>query len=460
MARGGNSGSIDVTQGVIWRQLLSLCVPIFFASFFQQSYALINTFIVGQFGGKLALGGIQATMSLSELAVGFSVGLGAGCAVITGQFFGSHDDERLSRSIHTAMTIALVMGLGISILGVIFIPQVLVLMETPQDLMWEAVSYSRCYFGAMVFGLLLNMGTALLRAVGDTRAPALIIASGCVINVALDLVLVAGMGLEALGCGIATAATLCINCCCVVWRLMRAKGAWRLDLRKLGIDRRIARSMISCGLPLAVQASVYSVSNIIMQSTVNTFGVDAVTGWGLSGRLDAIVWMVTEALGVAITTFSAQNFGARNYARMRQGYHTSLVITVCLVGSMSAFLVVFVEPLARFFIQDAAVTAYTARMVHFIAPFYLFYSIVDNTSGVIRGSGESFRPMLLTILGTCVFRVIWLLVVVPLHHTVETMLLVYPVTWILTAALFVAYHHFGHWLTHAERRAERLDVSL
>lgn len=460
MTRGGNSGSIDVTQGVIWRQLLSLCVPIFFASFFQQSYALINTFIVGQFGGKLALGGIQATMSLSELAVGFSVGLGAGCAVITGQFFGSHDDERLSRSIHTAMTIALVMGLGISILGVIFIPQVLVLMETPRDLMWEAVSYSRCYFGAMVFGLLLNMGTALLRAVGDTRAPALIIASGCVINVALDLVLVAGMGLEALGCGIATAATLCINCCCVVWRLMRAKGAWRLDLRKLGIDRRIARSMISCGLPLAVQASVYSVSNIIMQSTVNTFGVDAVTGWGLSGRLDAIVWMVTEALGVAITTFSAQNFGARNYERMRQGYHTSLVITVCLVGSMSAFLVVFVEPLARLFIQDAAVTAYTARMVHFIAPFYLFYSIVDNTSGVIRGSGESFRPMLLTILGTCVFRVIWLLVVVPLHHTVETMLLVYPVTWILTAALFVAYHHFGHWLTHAERRAERLDVSL
>ena len=460
MARGGNSGSIDVTQGVIWRQLLSLCVPIFFASFFQQSYALINTFIVGQFGGKLALGGIQATMSLSELAVGFSVGLGAGCAVITGQFFGSHDDERLSRSIHTAMTIALVMGLAISILGVIFIPQVLVLMETPQDLMWEAVSYSRCYFGAMVFGLLLNMGTALLRAVGDTRAPALIIASGCVINVVLDLVLVAGMGLEALGCGIATAATLCINCCCVVWRLMRAKGAWRLDLRRLGIDRRIARSMISCGLPLAVQASVYSVSNIIMQSTVNTFGVDAVTGWGLSGRLDAIVWMVTEALGVAITTFSAQNFGARNYERMRQGYHTSLVITVCLVGSMSAFLVVFVEPLARLFIQDAAVTAYTARMVHFIAPFYLFYSIVDNTSGVIRGSGESFRPMLLTILGTCVFRVIWLLVVVPLYHTVETMLLVYPVTWILTAALFVAYHHFGHWLTHAERRAERLDVSL
>lgn len=460
MAQGNTTGSIDVTQGVIWRQLLALCVPIFFASFFQQSYALINTFIVGQFGGKLALGGIQATMSLTELAVGFSVGLGAGCAVITGQFFGSRDDERLSRSIHTAMCIAIILGLVVSVLGVAFIPQVLAFMETPSELMWEAVSYSRCYFGSMVFALVLNMGTALLRAVGDTRAPALIIASGCVINVVLDLVFVAGMGLEALGCGIATALTMFVNCCCVVWRLMRARGAWRFVPSKLGIDRRICKSMVACGLPLAIQASVYSVSNIIMQSTVNTFGVDAVTGWGLSGRLDAIVWMVTEALGVAITTFAAQNFGARNYDRMRQGYHTSLLITVLLVGSMSAFLVVFVEPLARFFIDDAAVTAYTAKMVHFIAPFYLFYSIVDNTSGAIRGSGESFRPMLLTILGTCVFRVVWLLAVVPLHHTVETMLLVYPVTWILTAALFVAYHHFGHWLAHAEERAQHLEVSI
>lgn len=460
MGKRGSSGSIDVTRGVIWRQLLALCVPIFFASFFQQSHALINAFIVGQFGGKLALGGIQATMSLSELAVGFSVGMGAGCAVITGQFFGSHDDERLSRSIHTAIAIALALGLVISIGGVAFMPQILAFMETPQELMWEAVAYSRCYFGAMVFALLLNMGTALLRAVGDTRAPAIIIASGCVINVLLDLVLVAGLGLEALGCGIATATTIFINCCCVLRRLMRAEGAWRLDPRKIAIDSRICRSMLSCGLPLAIQASVYSVSNIIMQSTVNTFGVDVVTGWGLSGRLDAIVWMVTEALGVSITTFSAQNFGARNYERMRKGYHTSLLITVFLVGSLSLFLVLFVEPLAGIFIDDSAVTGYTAKMVHFIAPFYFFYSIVDNTSGAIRGSGESFRPMLLTIVGTCVFRVIWLLVVVPMHHTIETMLLVYPVTWILTAGLFVAYHHWGRWLAHAEERAGRLEVQL
>lgn len=460
MEKRGKNESVDVTEGVIWKQLLILCVPIFFASFFQQTHALVNTFIVGQFGGKVALGGIQATMSLTELAVGFSVGLGAGCAVITGQFFGQKDNERLSRSVHTAMTIALVFGIILSVLGAMFIPSVLSLMGTPRELMWEAVMYSRCYFGAMVFALILNMGTALLRSVGDTRAPAIIIASGCVLNVILDLIFVAGFKMEALGCGIATATTIAINATMVTVRLMRAKGAWRLDIHKLGIDLVICKSMISCGLPLGIQSSVYSLSNIIVQSTVNSFGADAVTGWGLSGRLDAIVWMVTEALGVAITTFSAQNFGARNYERMRKGYHTSLVITVTLVGSMALFLVAFVDPLARFFINDDAVVGYTSTMIHFIAPFYLFYSIVDNTSGVIRGSGESFRPMLLTIVGTCVFRVVWLLLVVPMHHTIETMLLVYPVTWILTASLFVAYHHFGHWLTHAEDRREKLELSI
>ena len=162
------STAIDVTQGVIWQQLLSLCVPIFFSSFFQQAYTLIGTYIVGQFGGKLALGGIQATMVLTELCIGFCVGVGAGCAVITGQFFGQHDDERLSRSIHTAMTLALVGGIVVSILGIVLVEPMLVLMNTPHELLAEGVAYARCYFAAMFAALLLNMGTALLRAVGDT----------------------------------------------------------------------------------------------------------------------------------------------------------------------------------------------------------------------------------------------------------------------------------------------------
>ena len=347
------STAIDVTHGVIWQQLLSLCVPIFFSSFFQQAYTLIGTYIVGQFGGKLALGGIQATMVLTELCIGFCVGVGAGCAVITGQFFGQHDDERLSRSVHTAMTLALVGGIVISILGMVFVEPMLVLMNTPHELLAEGVAYARCYFAAMFAALLLNMGTALLRAVGDTRGPAVIIASGCFVNVALDILFVAVLHLEALGCGIAVALTICTNATMIVIRMMRAPGAWRLSLSKLGIDRGICKSMLSCGLPLGVQSAAYSISNVLIQVSVNSFGADVTTAWGLSGRLDGIIWMVTEALGVSITTFSAQNFGARNYDRMRKGYHTSLVLVyahwwpVCRAAGVLGSVVAFVHRRCR-----------------------------------------------------------------------------------------------------------------
>ena len=444
MAR--KSTAIDVTQGVIWQQLLSLCVPIFFSSFFQQAYTLIGTYIVGQFGGKLALGGIQATMVLTELCIGFCVGVGAGCAVITGQFFGQHDDERLSRSVHTAMSLALVGGIVVSILGMVFVEPMLVLMNTPHELLAEGVAYARCYFAAMVAALLLNMGTALLRAVGDTRGPAMIIASGCFVNVVLDIIFVAVLHMEALGCGIAVALTICSNATMIVIRMMRAPGAWRLSLSKLGIDRGICKSMISCGLPLGFQSAAYSISNVLIQVSVNSFGADVTTAWGLSGRLDGIIWMVTEALGVSITTFSAQNYGARNYERMRKGYHTSLVLSFVLIGGLSAVLMVFSGPLSRLFIDDAAISGHTTTIIHFIAPFYAIFSIIENASGSIRGAGVSLQPMMLTIFGTVVLRVIWLFAIMPLDPSLEHLLLVYPVTWVITATMFTLYHHSGNWL--------------
>lgn len=456
MARKRSSkgtASIDVTHGVIWRQLLTLCVPIFFSSFFQQAYTLIGTYIVGQFGGKLALGGIQASLALTELCVGFSVGLGAGCAVITGQYFGQGDDGRLSVSVHTAMTLALVGGVVISVAGVLLAQPLLMAMNTPATLLAEGVAYTRCYFAAMFAALILNMGTALLRAVGDTRGPALIIAAGCGINVCLDLVFVAVLHLEALGCGIATALTICINATMVTLRLMRAKGAWRLDPRRLAIDAPMAKRMVSCGLPLAVQSAAYSVSNIVIQVAVNAFGADITTAWGLSGRLDGIIWMVTEALGVAMTTFSAQNFGARNYDRMRRGYHTSLVLSFAAIGALSGLLLVFSGPLSRLFVDDAEISGYTTLIIHFIAPFYAIYSIIENASGSIRGAGVSFQPMVLTLLGTCVLRIAWVFVAMPISDTLETLLLVYPVTWSVTAVLFIWYHHSGNWLGRAEAKA-------
>ncbi len=353
MARRRWSGSLDVTEGRIDRQLLLLCVPVFFSSFFQEAYSLVNTFVVGQFAGKAALGGIQATAPLVDLAVGFSVGMGTGFAVVCSQYFGARDDERLRASVHTAMTIALVGGLAVSVLGSLLAGPILTLMGTPTDLMGESLDFVRLYFGAMVFSIVYNTGSAVQRSVGDTRSPSIIVASTCVVNIVLDLVFVAGLHMEALGAGLATALSLVWGCVVTLVRLTHVGGPWRLDVRRLGIDPGICRVMLRTGLPLGLQSSCYSVSNIITQSTINSFGSTVVTAFGLCGRIDAIVWMVSEALGVAVTTFSAQNFGARNYERMRRGLRAALCLTALVVGSLSVVLLANVRALAGFFIDDA-----------------------------------------------------------------------------------------------------------
>lgn len=450
MMERGKAGSLDVTRGVIWKQLLMLCAPVFFSSFFQEAYSLINTFVVGQFAGKAALGGIQATSPLVDLAVGFSVGMGTGFAVVCSQYFGAHDDERLTASVHTAMTIALVGGLAVSVLGSLFAGPILTLMGTPADLMAESLAFVRLYFGAMVFSIVYNTGSAVQRSVGDTRSPSIIVASTCVVNIVLDLTFVAGFHMEATGAGLATALSLVWGCAVTLVRLTHVEGPWKLDLRRLGIDPGICRVMIRTGLPLGLQASCYSVSNIITQSTINSFGSTVVTAFGLCGRIDAIIWMVSEALGVAVTTFSAQNFGARDYARMRRGLKTAMCLTALVIGSLSVVLLANVRAIAGFFIDDAQIADLTAQVMWYVGPFYVVYSLYDNIGGTIRGAGESLRPMLIVLTGSCLLRIVWQLAVVPLDHTLHMAMLSYPITWITTGVAFIFYYRFGHWLDHAK----------
>ena len=450
MMERGEAGSLDVTRGVIWKQLLMLCVPVFFSSFFQEAYSLINTFVVGQFAGKAALGGIQATSPLVDLAVGFSVGMGTGFAVVCSQYFGAHDEERLSASVHTAMTIALVGGLAVSVLGSLFAGPILTLMGTPADLMGESLAFVRIYFGAMVFSIVYNTGSAVQRSVGDTRSPSIIVASTCVVNIVLDAVFVIGFHMEAAGAGLATALSLVWGCAVTLVRLTHVDGPWRLDLRRLRIDPGICRVMIRTGLPLGLQASCYSVSNIITQSTINSFGSTVVTAFGLCGRIDAIIWMVSEALGVAVTTFSAQNFGARDYARMRRGLKTAMCLTALVIGSLSVVFLANVRAIAGFFIDDAQIADLTAQVMWYVGPFYVVYSLYDNIGGTIRGAGESLRPMLIVLTGSCLLRIVWQLAVVPLDHTLHMAMLSYPITWITTGVAFIFYYRFGHWLDHAK----------
>ena len=441
--------SADLTSGPMLQKIILFSIPLAASSILQLLFNAADVVVVGRFVGSAALAAVGSNGALINLLVNLFVGLALGANVVAARCYGAKDDQGVHEAVQTAVTLSLVGGVLMAFVGFFAAHGLLELMSSPEDVIDLATLYLKIYFIGMPMTMLYNFNASLLRAVGDTRGPAVIIASGCLVNVVLDIIFVAVLHMEALGCGIAVALTICSNATMIVLRMMRAPGAWRLSLSKLGIDRGICKSMISCGLPLGFQSAAYSISNVLIQVSVNSFGADVTTAWGLSGRLDGIIWMVTEALGVSITTFSAQNFGARNYERMRKGYHTSLVLSFMLIGGLSAVLLVFSGPLSRLFVDDALISAYTTTILHFIAPFYAIFSIIENASGSIRGAGVSLQPMLLTIFGTVVLRVIWVFAIMPFDPSLEHLLLVYPVTWLITATMFTIYHHSGNWLGRA-----------
>ena len=446
MTEKRNDGTLDVTQGTIWKQLVMLCLPVFFASFFQEAYSFVDAWVVGQWAGKTALGGIQANAALIDLSVGFAIGVSSGCAVICGQRFGARDDKGLSLSIHTAMGISVVGGIVFCAVGLLAVRPLLSIVGTPTDLMSEATSYGRAYFSGMFCSIVFNMGSAVLRAVGDTRTPSLIVAATGLINIGLDFLFVAYLGMGAGGAGFATALSMAAGAALTVRHLVHMEGPCHLDLRRIGIDKRTGAEMMQTGLPLGVQSSAYSVSNVVFQATVNTFGSDVVVAWGISGRADAIVWMSAEALGVAVTTFAAQNYGAQNMKRIRRGLWVSFVIALVVIGSASTIVALATGPISLFFINDAGLARIATQVNLSIAPYYIFFAIMYNISGTIRGTGESFWPMVITLVGTCFLRIAWLVFFVPTHHTLKMALLAFPISWITTLLIFVVYYRSGRWI--------------
>lgn len=450
-------GSLDVTHGVIWKQLIQLLWPVFVASFVQQAYQLVNTFVVGHFASSVALGGIQATQPFTDLAIGFCVGVGSGCAVIVGQYFGAKDDERMHVASCTAMVLALIIGFAVGLLAFVLIGPLLRIVRTPAELMGEASAYGHLFFLALPLSLVYNMGAGIMRAVGDTRTPTVILAMSLAVAAGLDMVFVAALHLEALGCGISYLISYGVAALLTARQLAQVKGPWGVRPSELHLDRRTARLMLATGLPLGIQSSAYSISNVVVQVAINSFNdASLVAGWGLAMRIDGIVWLLSDALGIAVTTFAAQNFGARNFERMRACLRDSLVMSFVVVEGIMGIIIVFAEPIARFFVSDPDVIAPCVEMLSTIGPYYFLYSISANISGIIRGSGESLRPMLLTLVGTCILRIIWIVTVVPIHHSEFALLLGYPITWTVTDVMFVWYYFQGHWLTHAEEHEAKV----
>lgn len=444
----------SITEGVIWKNMLMFFVPILLGTFFQQMYNTADAIIVGKFVGTqglAAVGGTSGTMI--NLIVGFFVGLSSGATVILSQYFGGGRIKEIGQTVHTAIAMAIAAGLLIMLIGYTMSPTLLRWMGTPEDVLPDALTYIRIYFAGMIPSLIYNIGSGLLRAVGDSRRPLMFLIVACMTNIVLDVLLVAGFEMGVAGAALATILSQLVSAVMVIYALTGTHNAYRLEIRKIRFHLPILKEIIKIGLPGGLQSVMYSTSNMIIQAGINGLGTSVMAAYTAYGKLDSFFWTVISAFGVAVTTFVGQNFGARNYDRVKKSVTTCLAMAAASTVLLSTLLLTFGEALYHLFSDDTVVICYGMQMLRQLAPVYILYIGIEVFSGSLRGVGDSLVATVITLGGVCVLRLIWLLVIVPMNTTLQMILLSYPITWSITSAMFITYYLKGGWLQRAIRRA-------
>ena len=445
----------SITQGVIWKQLLIFFFPILIGTFFQQLYNTVDTIVVGQYVGTSALAAVGTTSTLINLLLGFFVGVSSGATVIISQFFGAGDAKNVSKAVHTSMALALAGGLAIMVLGLLTARPSLVMLGVPQEIMGDALTYVNVYYCGIIASMIYNVGTGILRAIGDSRMPLYVLMVCCLVNIVLDLLFVLGFHWDVFGVAIATVLSQVVSAVLIMARLMLTRESYRVELKRIRFDKSILKNVIRIGLPAGMQSVLYSVSNLVVQASINSFGTDAIASWAAIGKIDGFIWMVMSAFGIAITTFVGQNFGAQKYGRVKRSIKICLVMALSTTIALSILLLLFMEPLLRFFTGDETVIAIGQNFFWVLAPSYFTYVFIEILSGAIRGAGESFQPMLITCFGVCGLRIIWLALVgfIPAMHSMQMVAMNYPITWVIAAVVFIIYYLRMNWLRRCIRRS-------
>lgn len=446
----GNTDSVNqITEGVIWKQLLLFFFPIVLGTFFQQLYNTADTVVVGRFVGKEALASVGgSTAQIANLVVGFFVGLSSGATVVISQFYGAKDRGELNRSLHTAFAFSIVGSIVITIAGIALAPWLLRLMNTPEQLMKDSLTYLRIYFGGILFVFIYNMGSSILRAVGDSKRPLYYLIVCCILNIVLDLLLVVVFHMGVAGAAIATVFSQAVSAVLVTVALARSEDLYQLRFREIRFYKNALISLVWIGLPAGFQSTMYSISNMVIQTSLNALGTDTVAAWTAFGKIDSLYWMVNNSFGIAVTTFVGQNFGAGKYDRMKRSVRVGIGMALVAAVAITGLFFAAGEPIFHLFTTDSGVITIGMQILRLMAPAYFLFVFIELLSGALRGTGDVMIPMIITCCGVCVLRILWVLLVVPFRPGLETIIFSYPVTWLITAVLFIFYYlmrekHFG-----------------
>ena len=435
----------QISEGVIWKQLLIFFFPILMGTFFQQMYNTVDTIIVGRLVGTEALAAVGATGPLVSMVNGFFIGVSSGATVVLSQAYGAGDRKGVSDSIHTGVALSLLLGVMLTAIGICLGGRVMGWMGTPENCMADATTYLRIYFAGSIGTVVYNMGAGILRAMGDSKRPMLFLMVTCILNVVLDLLFVAVLHKGVAGAALATVLSQMISAVLPIVVLLRQKED-RLELRKLRIERSLLGRILRIGIPAGLQFVTFDFSNVLIQSGINSFGDITMAAWTSYGKTDALVWMISGAFGVSITTFVGQNFGAQKYSRIRQGAWTCLALSIAMVCALNVTLLLFRSQILGIYTDNPEVIAVGSMVMLSIMPYEFLFMPIEVFAGTMRGVGNSLMPTLITGSCVCLFRVVWLMTAVRHWHSLKTLTLSYPLSWALAAAVFLVVYFKGNWL--------------
>ena len=431
---------IDMLNGPVMPRLLSFALPLMLSSMLQLTFNAADVIVVGRFEGDAALAAVGAPGALINLLINLFLGLSVGANVVVAQCYGAGSFKDTSDAVHTSIALSLLGGVGVGILGFFMSGTFLGMMNTPGEVLPLATAYMRIYFLGMPANLLYNFGAAILRAVGDTRRPLTYLTISGVVNVALNLVFVIVFRMGVSGVALATIISQAISAALVTLCLIRTEGPIHLDPRKVRLDGKKVWQIAKVGLPAGLQGMVFSISNVLIQSTVNSFGKVAVAGNTTASNIEGYIYVAMNSIYQAAITFTGQNVGARRYERIGRVARDSLMVVFAIGAAMGGLLMLFKRQLFGIYTSDEAVMAAAAMRTAIIAPTYFLCGMMDTTVGLLRGMGSSILPMVVSIVGVCVLRVVWILTIFRADPTLTMLYVSYPISWAVTfAAHFVSF---------------------
>ena len=441
---GGRRTDVDMTEGNITRHIIVFAIPLLLGNIFQQLYNMVDTWVVGNFVSNEAFSAVGSVGPICNMLIGFFLGLSSGAGVVISQFYGARRYQEVEDTVHTAILLTGLMALAFMVVGNIMTPSMLRLMNTPEEVFPESEAYLRIYFTGVSGLMFYNIGSGILRAVGDSTRPFYFLVVSALLNVGLDLLFVLVFDMGVSGVALATVLSQGISAILILITLMCSDSCIKLKLYRLRIHWSMLRKICTVGIPAALQMTITSFSNVFVQSYINYFGADCMSGWTTYSKVDQLIFLPMQSIALASTTFVGQNLGKNQPERARNGVRNALLIALASTAIMMIPVIIFAAPIVRFFNAKPEVVEFGTVFLHWITPFYILCVFNQVYSGALRGAGNSKVPMIIMLTSFVAFRQVYLFIMARVCNEILPIAMGYPAGWLLAATLFlIVYHRKG-----------------